>query len=76
MLDLFYHLRVQLDYKLLVSGRHPLDALQNHLTTTSSEIFANDFDIVMFINAKLEEARVVDPFRTKCLELVNSEGGM
>jgi hypothetical protein len=74
ILDLFVDLQ-KLGYKLLVSGRPPLDASQLSNVSTF-EIRATDYDVEMYIKTKLDKHNVRPKVRTKCLELVKGVSGM
>ena len=74
ILDLFVNLQ-KFGYKLLISGRPPLDACRLSNVSTI-EIRATDQDIETYIMKKLEEREVRPKVRARCLELVKGVGGM
>jgi hypothetical protein len=76
ILGLFVNLQKR-GYKLLISGRPPLDTCACRLNNVSTlEIRATHYDVEMYIKTKLEERDVRPKVRTKCLELVEGVGGM
>jgi len=74
ILDLFVNLQ-KFGYKLLISGRPPLDA-GCFSNVSTIEIRATDHDIETYIMKKLEERDVRPKVKTGCLELVKGVGGM
>ena len=76
ILSLFVNLQ-KVGYKLLISGRPPLDTCACRLNNVSTlKIQASDYDVEMYIETKLEERKVLPKVRSKCLELVKGIGGM
>jgi len=74
ILDLFINLQ-KLDYKLLISGRPPLDSC--HFRNVSTiKILATDHDIETYITRQLEKRGVRPMVRTGCLELIKGVDGM
>jgi hypothetical protein len=77
ILDLFVQLQ-KFGYRLLISGRPPMNACQTRLSTvTTLEILATDNDIKLYITKKLQNHKVKLPqIKTRCLELVKEVDGM
>lgn len=74
ILDLFVNLQI-LGYRLLISGRPPLDA-SRFSNVSTLEIRATDHDIETYILKKLEERDVRTKIKIGCLELVKGVDGM
>jgi hypothetical protein len=74
ILNLFEGLQ-KLGYKLLISGRPPLDICRLSNVSTL-EIRAIDSDVELYIKTKLEERGARPKVSSKCLELVKGVNGM